>query len=69
MHTYKNGRSECKWMYSTSLLPHSQRGKARSKFWEGIADAMADQWGSLSRSSEISLEKFSNKMGIPFIRM
>ena len=69
MHTYKNGRSECDWFYKTSLLPHSQRGKARSKFWEGIADAMADQWGSLGRSSEISLEKFSNKMGIPFIRM
>ena len=43
-HTYKNGRRECKWMYETSLLPHSQRGKARSKFWTGIADAMADQW-------------------------
>jgi site-specific DNA-cytosine methylase len=44
MHTYKNGRRECDWFYKTSLLPHSQRSKARSKFWEGIADAMADQW-------------------------
>jgi site-specific DNA-cytosine methylase len=35
------------WFYETSCLPQSQRAKARSKTFQGIADAMALQWGSL----------------------
>mgnify|MGYP001203101631 FL=1 len=41
---FSNGKRMCSWFYNTSLLPHSQRGKARSLFWSGIATAMADQW-------------------------
>lgn len=41
-----NGKRVSQWMYNTSLLPHNQRGKARSLFWSGIASAMADQWFS-----------------------
>ncbi len=39
------GRKWSKWFWETSLLPIKERGKARSKFWKGIAKAMADQWG------------------------
>jgi hypothetical protein len=75
-HTYKNGRRECQWMYNTSLLPHSQRSKARSRFWTGIASAMADQWtdhwntlDQISNQKVIKLEDFANLMGIPFVRL
>lgn len=39
------GRKWSKWFWETSCLPYKQRSKARSKFWKGIADAMAEQWG------------------------
>jgi hypothetical protein len=39
------GRRWSKWFWETSCLPVKERGKARSRFWNGIADAMADQWG------------------------
>ena len=44
---HKSGNRMSKWHYETSLLPtkNGERGKARSKFFDGIADAMADQWG------------------------
>jgi site-specific DNA-cytosine methylase len=41
----KTGRKWSKWFWETSCLPVKERGKARSKFWKGIAKAMADQWG------------------------
>lgn len=40
------GRKWSKWFWETSCLPPKERGKARSKFWVGIANAMADQWGA-----------------------
>lgn len=33
------------WFYQTRCLPHSERGKAASKTFPGIAKAMAEQWG------------------------
>ena len=33
------------WYYSTRCLPHSERAKAASKTFLGIAKAMAEQWG------------------------
>lgn len=39
------GRKWSKWFWETSCLPLKERGKARSKFWLGIANAMAEQWG------------------------
>tara|TARA_R100001460_G_scaffold26471_2_gene53581 strand:+ start:390 stop:1007 length:618 start_codon:yes stop_codon:yes gene_type:complete len=39
------GRRWSKWFWETSCLPVKERGKARSKFWRGIANAMAEQWG------------------------
>lgn len=45
---YKHGKEKGKPIYGNSYLKFSEdRGKIRSIFWQGIANAMADQWGSL----------------------
>lgn len=44
---FSSGKSMSKWFYETSLLPQKQRGHARSITFQGIADAMAEQWGNL----------------------
>lgn len=36
-----------KWMYDTLELTKSERQKARSKTFPGVAQAMAEQWGGL----------------------
>jgi len=41
--TSKNNWS--KFIYDTYKLPNDEKGKARSRTFLGIADAMADQWG------------------------
>ncbi len=46
--TSKTGRRWGKWFYETSLIPYEQRGKARSVTFQGVADAMVNQWGNLS---------------------
>ena len=38
------GKKFSQWYWDTSLLPVAERAKARSKTFEGIAQAMADQW-------------------------
>ena len=45
----KSGNRMSKWYYDTSKLPIKGgiRAKARSKTFQGIADAMASQWGEL----------------------
>jgi hypothetical protein len=43
----KTQRKWSKWFYDTSLLPYEIRGHERSKTFQGIADAMAEQWGKL----------------------
>ena len=42
------------WFYETSCLPQAQRGTARSKTFQGIADAMADQWGNAAKDGKPS---------------
>jgi hypothetical protein len=44
----KSGNRMSRWYYETSKLPLKGgiRAKARSVTFQGIADAMADQWGS-----------------------
>lgn len=43
---YKNGKgTDCPWHIDTMKLPPSERSKARSKTFPGIARAMAEQWG------------------------
>lgn len=47
-HTWIDGKGRIKrqeqWFYETRCLPHSERGKAASKTFPGIAQAMAQQW-------------------------
>ena len=41
---YKDGRTDGKWHVETMKLPKSERSKARSKTFPGVAKAMAEQW-------------------------
>lgn len=41
----KSGVEYDSWWLGTSKLPYKERMEARSKTFEGIANAMADQWG------------------------
>ncbi len=45
--TAKSGKQMSQWYYDTSCLPPKEREKARNKTFQGIADAMATQWGKL----------------------
>lgn len=44
-HVSGTGRRWGKWFWDTSMIPVSVRGHERSKTFQGIADAMAEQWG------------------------
>ena len=44
--TFSSGRSMDGWYASLWKLPPKERAKQRSKTFQGIADAMADQWGA-----------------------
>ena len=46
-HTSGTGRVWSKWFWDTSMIPPAQRGHARSRTFQGIANAMATQWGTL----------------------
>ena len=41
---YTNGKTESVFHRETFNLPYSERGKARSKTFQGIANAIANQW-------------------------
>ena len=45
--TTPSGKKWPKWFFETSLISHKERGKVRSRFWTGIAKAMAEQWTDL----------------------
>lgn len=45
LYTYKDGRTDGMWHVKTMQLRGKERMKARSKTYQGIADAMANQWG------------------------
>ncbi len=40
-----NGKKYNKWLDDSWKLSPKERSKARSKTYQGIADAMAEQWG------------------------
>jgi len=42
---HKSGRTDSKLHFETLKLPREERRKARSKTFEGIAQAMVEQWG------------------------
>ena len=43
------------WYYKTRCLPHSEKAKAASKTFPGIAKAMAEQWGGGYQAAQLSL--------------
>jgi hypothetical protein len=43
--TYKSGKRCAKWFADAAKYPPEERTKIRNKTFQGIADAMADQWG------------------------
>ena len=43
--TYESGKKMQKWYADAFKLPPKERQKLRSKTFQGIADAMANQWG------------------------
>lgn len=45
MYTYKDGRKDPMWHVESMKLPAKERSRVRSKTYEGIAKAMALQWG------------------------
>lgn len=50
LYEYKNGKNkktkDPKWHYKSINMPPSERQRVRSITFQGIADAMAEQWGS-----------------------
>ncbi len=49
-HTTKSGKVYDKWWFDTCLISDlKQRALIRSKTFHGIAEAMADQWGTFSQ--------------------
>ncbi len=50
----KNGKMMNKFHYDTFKLPKAERSHVRSKTFEGIAVAMANQWGNIT--DEFKLE-------------
>ena len=45
--TFKSGKRMSEWFYESSHLKPKEREKMRNKTFQGIADAMAIQWGKL----------------------
>ena len=43
--THASGKTKPKWFADALSLPKEERQKARSKTFQGIANAMAEQWG------------------------
>ena len=51
--TAKSGKRMSQWFYESSLLPPKEREKMRNKTFQGIADAMADQWGNYLKEKQL----------------
>ena len=52
--TFKSGKRHPKWYADALKLSKHERMKARSKTFQGIADAMADQWGDFIKNHDIT---------------
>lgn len=49
---YKNGKgTDSPWHFNSLSLPALERQKARSKTFQGVADAMAAQWGGIAEEN------------------
>ena len=60
----KSGNRMSRWYYETSKLPlkNGVRAKARSVTFQGIADAMADQWGTEKVNNNIQMELLNERI-------
>ena len=47
VHVHASGKRSSEWSMRTFKMPKSIRWRERSKTFQGIADAMAEQWGEL----------------------
>lgn len=45
--TFKSGKTMSKFYYDSSKLPSYERSEVRSKTFEGIANAIVQQWGGI----------------------
>jgi hypothetical protein len=45
--TFASGKRMSKWFYESSQLSPKERERMRNKTFQGIADAMAEQWGKI----------------------
>lgn len=52
---HKSGRTDGRLHFETLKLPKEERRKARSKTFQGIANAMADQWGDIKENRQTTL--------------
>lgn len=50
---HKSGKTDSRWHFETLKLPKEQRSIERSKTFEGIAEAMAEQWGTDKKAEEL----------------
>lgn len=46
LYVYKNGKRSPQWHMDSLHLPKEERARIRSKTFPGMADAIANQWGS-----------------------
>ena len=60
----KSGNRMSKWYYETSKLPlkDDARAKARSVTFQGVADAMADQWGTEKVNNNMQMELLNERL-------
>jgi hypothetical protein len=49
-HIYKDGRRDPIWHMETLKLPPEERSRVRSKTFQGMADAIAEQWGNFLKN-------------------
>lgn len=47
-------KSQPQWYYDALKLPKEERSKVRSQTFEGIAEAMADQWGNYAELKNLN---------------
>jgi len=60
----KSGNRMSKWYYETSKLSlkDGARAKARSVTFQGVADAMADQWGTKKVNNNMQMELINERL-------
>lgn len=57
VYTYKDGRHDSYWHVETMKLLPQERMMARSRTFQGFANAMANQWGKIVLRNDIKEEK------------